>query len=261
MMSYRTVPSVVKQRAFTLIELLVVIAIIAILAAILFPVFAQAREKARQASCLSNMKQIGVAVGMYNQDNDGVYIPQNGLGATTLRWPILVDTYIKNRQVYVCPSRPDITCDGTSLQNNGYCGYGLNYWVNSWYYPDSTDAGIIRPAETIYIAETGAQGEGNPSDGSYIVYPSFYRENYPANAPYGKNVAANKQTARLANRHGGGLNVLWCDHHAKWIKREPLENDVCNDPTATATTPATKPGSIYWWGRNEKVSTADQCKP
>ena len=70
---------------FTLIELLVVIAIIAILAAILFPVFAQAREKARAAACLSNGKQIGTGIMMYMQDNVGVYPPQPGLGATTLR--------------------------------------------------------------------------------------------------------------------------------------------------------------------------------
>ncbi len=94
-----------KPRAFTLIELLVVIAIIAILAAILFPVFAQARESARQTSCLSNMKQIGVGLMMYEQDYDEQYPPsQIGTGTAIVSWPTLMFPYIKNEQVFVCPS-------------------------------------------------------------------------------------------------------------------------------------------------------------
>ena len=92
------------RSGFTLIELLVVIAIIAILAAILFPVFAQAREKARQASCISNLNQIGKALIMYQSDYDSQYPPsQLGTGTQIVSWPTMVQPYIKNEQVFICP--------------------------------------------------------------------------------------------------------------------------------------------------------------
>ncbi|HLJ54985.1 MAG TPA: DUF1559 domain-containing protein, partial [Chthonomonadaceae bacterium] len=94
-----------RVRAFTLIELLVVIAIIAILAAILFPVFAQAREKARQTACISNMKQIGIGLIMYASDYDAQYPPsQLGAGNNLVSWPQMMQPYIKNQDVFVCPS-------------------------------------------------------------------------------------------------------------------------------------------------------------
>ena len=90
-----------------MIELLVVIAIIAILAAILFPVFAQAREKARQTSCLSNMKQLGLSLNMYAQDYDGALSQTSwelGSFKAKVHWSYLVQPYIKNQQIFVCPS-------------------------------------------------------------------------------------------------------------------------------------------------------------
>jgi prepilin-type N-terminal cleavage/methylation domain-containing protein/prepilin-type processing-associated H-X9-DG protein len=108
-----------RQRAFTLIELLVVIAIIAILAAILFPVFAQARDKARQATCVSNMKQIGLAMNMYLQDYDETFpiLPWDGQAfgpsdspnpnyMTRFTWISQYNPYIKGNRVWVCPSDP-----------------------------------------------------------------------------------------------------------------------------------------------------------
>src|SRR5690349_22995595 len=94
-----------KRRGFTLIELLVVIAIIAILAAILFPVFAQAREKARQAACLSNTKQLGNALAMYTQDFDEA-LPMGGwaVGVNGSRWHRDLYPYVKSVEVYVCPN-------------------------------------------------------------------------------------------------------------------------------------------------------------
>src|SRR5438477_6606232 len=111
-----------RKNAFTLIELLVVIAIIAILAAILFPVFAQAREKSRQAVCLSNTKQMGLAVSMYAQDYDEV-LPMGGNGGPTGqdRWYHWIAPYQKSRGGNICPSAP-----GQKPAEYGVGGYGWN---------------------------------------------------------------------------------------------------------------------------------------
>ncbi len=97
-----------RMPGFTLIELLVVIAIIAILAAILFPVFQSVRENARRTACLSNMKQIGTAITLYSQDYDELIVPsQNGSGTTLVSWPTIIQPYIKNAAVFVCPDGSD----------------------------------------------------------------------------------------------------------------------------------------------------------
>jgi prepilin-type N-terminal cleavage/methylation domain-containing protein len=136
-------PKGTGRSGFTLIELLVVIAIIAILAAILFPVFAQAREKARRASCLSNMKQIGLGVNMYLQDYDETFPLinwNNGVqheatmpdGKRTYRgwvsYPLLFHPYIKSLQVWVCPSDPSPNNPSWAPQDNGT----VNPYVNDW---------------------------------------------------------------------------------------------------------------------------------
>ena len=118
---------------FTLIELLVVIAIIAILAAILFPVFAQAREKARSTACLSNLKQVGMATRMYSQDYDEVLVPNYLYSSTSTYawWFDLLQPYVKNRDVFVCPnwSRVDVyaTAPGAPKQTVKW-SYGGNNW-------------------------------------------------------------------------------------------------------------------------------------
>ncbi len=93
------------RHAFTLVELLVVVAVLALLAALLFPVFAQAREAGRRSSCASNLKQIGLCFAQYTQDNDGWIAPKSiGTGTRVLAWPSLILPYAKNRQIFVCPS-------------------------------------------------------------------------------------------------------------------------------------------------------------
>ncbi len=168
-----------KRRGFTLIELLVVIAIIAILAAILFPVFAQAREKARQISCVSDMKQIGLGVLQYNQDYDEHfpmvdYIPAGG---PELRWYQAVGSYIKNGNTnagtgYYNGSGGIWTCPDLPVPQPG--NYGVNWLLmpsgvgvgagsdgNGW--PPPSLAVLQAPAETILVAEKGLN-VGNTSE-------------------------------------------------------------------------------------------------
>jgi len=137
-----------KWSGFTLIELLVVIAIIAILAAILFPVFARAREKALQSSCLSNIKQIALAGLQYMQDYDETFFghiqgrrddPVYGASGPPgyVNWAWQIYPYVKNNQAYVCPANKYATFDPQSTNPQGrdnYFGYGLNYWLTYYYY-------------------------------------------------------------------------------------------------------------------------------
>ena len=155
------------KRGFTLIELLVVIAIIAILAAILFPVFARAREKARQSSCLNNVKQLTLAFMMYAQDYDeyirSAYIPM----PDSHYWPWMfgVEPYVKNDHVYACPSESWAVTWGHKSPA-ARLSYGMNYsylGYSSAYYKLGD---IKSPSETILIADSGPHqlSSGVPSD-------------------------------------------------------------------------------------------------
>ncbi|MGD9497689.1 MAG: DUF1559 domain-containing protein, partial [Armatimonadota bacterium] len=164
-----------SRRGFTLIELLVVIAIIAILAAILFPVFARAREKARQASCTSNLKQIGTAMMMYTQDYDEV-LPDCLMGRDTndptryFAWTAVIMPYVKNNQLFECPSAWWATSNmgsygtiqggyGGMREVIGYAG-GIGYIAADWCGDPNLDApgygqpisAMQAPADCIIVA-------------------------------------------------------------------------------------------------------------
>ncbi len=190
-----------KPRGFTLIELLVVIAIIAILAAILFPVFAQAREKARQTACTSNEKQLALGVLMYAQDNDETLPPTQAVDNTL--WPVLINPYVKSDRVRLCPS------DSLDTQNS----YGLNE-LN---FSDLTDTGATppkilaafqTPADTVMLGELGTGAMGNYSD---LKTP---RQNaYKLTVPDDDlNDAAD---ARPSARHFSRANIAFMDGHVK----------------------------------------------
>lgn len=141
------------RRGFTLIELLVVIAIIAILAAILFPVFAKAREKARQASCLSNTKQIGLAVMQYAQDYDEM-LPATYTQNPNTNWAQNIAPYCKNTQMFNCPSS-SIRWNGTwqgynaGVLQDEYISYGYNVFFET---PKALGA-IPMPSETVLTGD------------------------------------------------------------------------------------------------------------
>jgi len=229
----------VQRRGFTLIELLVVIAIIAILAAILFPVFAQAREKARQITCLSNMKQLGTTLVMYVQDYDEIMPPTQGGLLTDPRIPngdlILRPTYglsritpyLKNSGVFLCPSdratRMWIELDGRperfSYFANNNVGVGPHPFNNSpslgWGVFQSgagrSIAEVTAPADTVAITER----DGREPD-EHMNAPNDFRIWIPGIS------RVDPTQGRSTNRHSGGSNHIYADGHAKWEKPERM---------------------------------------
>jgi prepilin-type N-terminal cleavage/methylation domain-containing protein/prepilin-type processing-associated H-X9-DG protein len=201
-----------ERRGFTLIELLVVIAIIAILAAILFPVFARAREKARQASCQSNLKQLCLAAQMYGTDYDSRFVPWAYGDATgkTLWWANIMQPYLKNEQVLFCPSEAGAgwrTCGCSGA--NEYprpISYGVNCgetaggrmpdWTGTMW---QAETAIEKPAETLWIGDSGCVNLG-PVD------------KYPTHGTACPGWSA---------RHNEMANFGFCDGHVKALKEVP----------------------------------------
>ncbi len=192
-----------RRRGFTLIELLVVIAIIAILAAILFPVFAKAREKARTSSCLNNCKQLGLAIMQYAQDYDERYplaVYYDGAGVLRF-WIDGILPYAKNQQLLDCPSHRGAPSTCTTCSNSiafgrfGDLGYGFNHYYTN--YPSGfvglggrPMAEVSRPAEVFMVMD--------------------FRCYYTATTGI---VDLTLQERRM---HNDGINITFADGHAKW---------------------------------------------
>jgi len=212
-----------KRRGFTLIELLVVIAIIAILAAILFPVFARAREKARQTSCLSNLKQIGTAMMMYVQDYDERYGQSlSGTTAGTVTVYHVIMPYMKNAQILQCPSKKDeisaagvnafISAVGAPALAPGF--YGTSYMFNPCVWEDGNLTGLVSPISDSEIprpAETIVIGDGNLAATASFNSPIVARHNEVANCAFAdghaKVVKAVQTTSTYVDCEGETLPV------------------------------------------------------
>ena len=197
------------RKGFTLIELLVVIAIIAILAAILFPVFAKAREKARQTSCLSNMKQLGLGMLQYAQDYDEM-MPQVYQGSPpTYWWFIMIQPYLKNTQLYRCPSNTL----GTWNYNGIFFGYALpmRHVFLEGGQPQRTLGQILRPSEILLAIDANwpwthycTQDAVGCTCCTYTCIPPYS----PAD-----------------EIHNGGANCAFFDGHAKWQAKSTIEGN------------------------------------
>jgi prepilin-type N-terminal cleavage/methylation domain-containing protein/prepilin-type processing-associated H-X9-DG protein len=226
-----------RRVGFTLIELLVVIAIIAILAAILFPVFAQAREKARQTMCLSNCRQIGTALYMYIEDYDEKYPeehPADGNPAVdddkaqleTIDYgspfdkilPYVASKDSSKTQLYICPSDPDPHGKGITDVNYNCVntnppgpppGPLCSFILNAYYLFGATLAQIDTPSQSIYISER--RSEGKSTDFCDVHYHPWLGEVELPNSP---NDTANP-VAIEAKRHTGASNFVYSDGHAK----------------------------------------------
>jgi len=195
------------RKGFTLIELLVVIAIIAILAAILFPVFAKAREKARQSSCMSNFKQVSLACLQYSQDYDEKMVQLGHNPPLTYWWWNDVMPYIKNTQCLYCPS-----------MTGGY-GVGYNAEISSYWGVAKGLGDFAKPSEDIMLAETGRSaapnlyGNVDYAGGCYGCCAGF-----GTNPDRGTYVNGPPLAGAAALRHNDGANIAYMDGHVKWSK-------------------------------------------
>ncbi len=200
------------RHGFTLIELLVVIAIIAILAAILFPVFARARENARRASCQSNLKQISLGMMQYTQDYDEKFSPAQGTDVANGDNPntiaVTLQPYLKSTQIFICPSAPSTTSvvspPGSEKDGRWQTTAGVAGW-------NSTSEGT-------YGINSGLNGISQGEVASSSLTPMFFDcANYEGGA-------SGDGVVRAASRHLEGLNFAYVDGHVKFSPTKALGN-------------------------------------
>ncbi len=231
------------RHGFTLIELLVVIAIIAILAAILFPVFARAREKARQTTCLSNVKQIALGVLMYAQDYDEkmpmLYMNRTTPSSTWYGIAQELDPYVKNLNVHDCPSA-SLQSSLSSYGGNRSYGYHTGVIVSNGGRKIAT---IKRPAEIVMLGDTcmdynNGCGMSMPTAGPFQCDPDGSNckvcggtHNSLYAYPLGSHASGyDRPGFNFIERHNGTGNAAFCDGHAKAMKHSELYNGGTTHP-------------------------------
>ena len=202
-----------RRTGFTLIELLVVIAIIAILAAILFPVFAKAREKARTSSCSSNLKQIGLALQQYSTDNDEkLCINENGVAG--VRWCEELSPYVKSAQVWTCPS----STLGPYVPNVGPYHYPLQNVYRDAARGNLFERGGSGPANLAALDDPAGTVFCGDGDGGFQC--AFLGPADKTTEPW-RWVPSNGQGYYQA-RHMQGYNMAFLDGHVKWLAFDTL---------------------------------------
>ena len=259
-----------RRLGFTLIEMLVVIAILAVLAAILFPVFSRARENGRRTSCLSNLKQIGLGIAQYTQDYDGAY-PLGLQADWNYGWPTTTEPYIKSIQVFRCPSddtqtqAPDWTLDWAGLPisyaanglmtcegdcNNATNGQllGVMQMAQPWIKDNPRRlSSVARPAQVVLVAEkhnrdtvaaNGFSVLSSFSPGMLFSGTSDWDDFGAGDIPDGTRAGAafsHGPDGAVSTAHLGTSNFLFCDGHAKALK-----------PSNTNPDPINRPGDNLW---------------